>query len=470
MIDFLKNPYKYVQGVGNNQSITAKLSEILKKESKRDVVPENYFYLTDLVNPASAYWSRSVSSEVSNSSETLRKLVLGKRIESLASIWFKKLPDFVSEQGKLDGAFVGVPGVVGKLDFLIGESIVELKSKQSLPESESDVLGRYLHDVEQLAFYSVLSPSEPKENYLVFINQSRPYKFKAFKLVVGDFGKVKSVMLRRIKGLKKAVEDKDCKVLGRCRYFDRGCKFQDNRICDCESLASVPDTIISAVELKYDPGMTEVFQSEIEKSAFSGNLYLISDLISPRKKIMRYKLKKSEETPAYAKSDYDAYVSFLESLVRGLPYRVSREQRAEVGKKVFDDRLMIGQKWLCLPCSGVPDGRLVPYTVKYGSASNREYALRPNEFHVKQLGLICASYGVTSGLIFVIYPHLSDLIQTFEVSFKSDLKEIQPQIKDVLDRLDKAMETGDFSALHPCPEFFKCGCCGKKDSQRSLRF
>ena len=464
----IENPYKYVQSTNNHLSVTALLNRTAKEGSTRDVVPKTYFYLSELINPVQAYWTRMKPSEVPTSGETERKFALGKKIEKLASIWFKRLPDFILEQGKLDGAHAEVPGVVGRVDFLIGDSIIELKSKHRLPESREEVMKLYPQDVEQLAFYSVLYPTRPKENHLVFISQTRPYAFRVYKLATTDFGKIKSVMLSRIGDLRRALQTEDCSNLGRCRYFEAGCKFGENSVCSCESLKQVSDAVLSAVELSYDDEFTKLLQTEMEKSSFAGNSYTVLDMIAPRTKIMRERFGEDRGSPDLKT---ERSISFLEDLVRKLPYRVSREQMNKIRTGVFDDRLMIAQRWLNLPSSGRQGGEPMPYIVKCSSTDRREYSTKPNQFYLRHLGLVCAAYGATRGLIFVIYPALGDLIQTFEINFKGSIKELQPVMKETLDNLDSAMndetldgpekaqENQNFSQLQRCPEFFGCECC-----------
>ncbi len=451
MESLLKYPWQYVTSSSNHQSITAKLVGTLNATNKQDFFPEAYFYLTHLINPINAYWAKLNSSSVANSNNTARKLFLGQKIERLVSIWFKKLPDFILEQGKLDGAFVGIPGVVGKFDFLIGDSIIELKSKDELPKDKDEIIKLYPQDIEQLAFYSALHPMQPKENYLIFINQAHPYKFKAFRLITTDFGKIKSIMLSRISQLKNAIEKKDYSSLGRCRYFSLGCKFKENNVCNCDSLNSISDTITTAIELFYDDEFTKLLQSEMEKSGFKGDVYTTLDLMKPRKKIMVDKLNISEEE--FSDMKREGYISCLDNLVKKLPYKPTKEQRKIIREGIFDDRLIIAQRWLNLPSSSKLSGELVPYIIKCGKSSDQTLASKPISLNVAELAIICASYGVSKGLIFIIYPNLNDLIHTFEINFKN-LREVQVKIKETLDKLDKAMKDGEFLSLEPCLKFF----------------
>ena len=81
----LKYPWKYVHSTSNHQSLNAKLVETLNATNKQDFFPEMYFYLTHLINPINAYWTKLTTSTVSNSNDTARKLFLGNKIDSLCA-------------------------------------------------------------------------------------------------------------------------------------------------------------------------------------------------------------------------------------------------------------------------------------------------------------------------------------------------------------------------------------------------
>ena len=81
--------------------------------------------------------------------------------------------------------------------------------------------------------------------------------------------------------LDRAVKTGDPGMLGRCRYFETGCKFGDNRKCGCELLNPVKTGIADAVEISYDPEFTRLLENERDRSENLG-VYHVFHLISPR--------------------------------------------------------------------------------------------------------------------------------------------------------------------------------------------
>ena len=96
----------------------------------------------------------------------------------------------------------------------------------------------------------------------------------------------------------------------------------------------------------------------------------------------------------------------------------------------------------------------MPYIVKVTKAVP-DY--KANAFHLRQLALTCAGFNADKGLIFVFYPDL-DQVRVFKVSFRDSLGRAKKEIVSLLDEMDRASESGDFSSLPECPSFF--GCCG----------
>ena len=194
-MDIISTLNALVKSINSNESLAGLIKKQISNEGQKDsFVPESYYYLTHLVNPIVTYWSRK-NKDIKRSNEILRKLFLGKKLERMAGYWFRKLPQFITEEGKLDGAFVGIPRVRGSIDFRIGDKIIEFKTKDELPSSSEELFLKYPQDVEQIAFYSVLDTIRSNENYLVFMNNTAPYKIKAFKIKTNDPGKIKSLLI-----------------------------------------------------------------------------------------------------------------------------------------------------------------------------------------------------------------------------------------------------------------------------------
>ena len=452
MNPILEMPYEVVE----KREINRHLTDLLKEASKRknDYKLKEYFNLSELINPANAYHERTREEgvQIFNSEETEKRLNLGKKIERETSFWLKEMEGFESEQDKLDGAFVGVPGVVGRIDFLIKDSVIELKSKKEMPENEEEIFRKYPQDVEQLAFYSVLRSSKIEKNYLVFITQSEPYEIKAYRLLTKDFGKVKSILINRRDRLKKALEDKDPSMLGRCRYFRNGCKFEDNKVCSCELMNPVSESVFGAVELSYDPEFTETLRTRQEESS-KNRFYYVSHLISPRAQL-DVSHRKAYVESGERKASLHAFETSVRRMIKDNGHQLSPEEREKL--KIIDSRLNLSRsRWIRLPSSSSSEQEILPYLVKVTNA-NPDYG--PNNFHIRQLALTCAAFNVKKGLIFVSYAE-TKIVKSFEIVFRSSLSRIENQIRELLDEIDGASESGDYSALPKCPGFF--GCCNE---------
>lgn len=449
-MSFIKRLKGYKKFVSNFESISAMLKGNLIAQKRESFFPSNYYYLTHLVNPAHTFWNKKFP-DTPKSDDLARKLFLGNHLGRLASAWFRKLPKFFVEEGKLDGAFVGIPGVRGNLDFKIGDAIIEFKTKDTLPISVDDIFVNYPQDLEQLAFYSVLHPLNPRENYLVFMNNIPPYKFKAFKVITKDFGKVKELLMRRMKILNEAFKQDDCSNLGRCRYYGNDCQFEENKICKCSEMEPLHTIILrDGLDVVEDASFTQLLQSEQGKSTVPNDMFTTKDIIAPRKYLMEKKLNIEEEW----KSDdlREEYSACLGNLIKKLPMQLTSAQSEQIKNSIRDPRAYIAHKWLLVKTSIKPSGEDLPYTVKVNKTPRLEWATGPGEYAIAELAIICALYGKSKGLVFTVYPILDDLVHVYEVVFNNP-EEILKIIKERIDSLEKATENGEILSVEACPEF-----------------
>lgn len=208
----------FVTGITYDESLSSLLKREMDSKLIEDPAPKKYYYITHVTNPAQIYFSR-VHPEIKKPPEIARKLARGKQLHNFAGFWFKNLPDFYAEEGLLDGVWVGVSGVRGKIDYRVGNSLLEFKTKDNLPNSPEEIISTYPNDLEQIAFYSIIHPLSPKNNYLVFMRNSSPFELKAFKIDIKDKGAIKSILLSRIDLLNKAFDAEDPSKLGQCRYL-----------------------------------------------------------------------------------------------------------------------------------------------------------------------------------------------------------------------------------------------------------
>lgn len=455
MIDFVNG---LVSTIAYNESLASMLKAMLQDTKKKPFVG-NYYNLTELCNPSQAYWTR-ISPKIEKSIALQKKLNWGTELHKVCDAWLKTFPDFAISEGTLDGAWVGIPGVRGRIDCRIGESIFEIKTKEKLLESTEELLPRYPHDVEQIAFYSVIHPCHDKINYIISIKDSSPFELKVFKIEIKDPNRVKSLMKSRMKLLDRALEEKNPISCGRCRYFGAACQFQDANLCNCEKLEPLSiEQLELATEITYDEDMTKKLEETRKKYHSSRKFFSTLNIISPRKH--KYDIK-SEWIPNKEK---DESKSYLGALIKKLPIRLSLSERENIFNSSLEPRLHVPYRWVNLKTSMNQDSPVVPYIIKANMLEDAP--ARPNEYFIAELGLILANYGKTKGLIFIICPKKDNFVQVFEVTYKKT-NEILNKTREIIDNLEKSEK--DLFTLPPCPSFMNDkGACSLMDECHSRK-
>jgi len=417
-----------------NESIAAMLRKNVDEQLKVKSSPKIYYYVTDLCDPCQTYW-KQVRPDVKRPKELLRKLFRGTQLHKNASYWLSTFEEFSVYEGKIDGIYVDLPGVRGSIDYLLGKKIVDLKTKDKVPDTPEDVLNNYPQDVEQISFYSAIHPENPLENYILFMENSHPFKLKAFKIKIKDLGRIKSLILDRIKKLNFAFENKNPSALGRSRYHNKTCYLCEEKLCNCEELAPLS----KLVEIK-------------EKIKAPLNVFTIWNLLAP---VECYnELVLGVKPPPYNSDEKDEYTLCLRNLVEQLPFKVNLNDKQGIKSSLKEPRLYLGFKWLKINTSANPSGTFIPYLIKVSNSAETRTAIKPNSFHLAQLGIFAAAYGKSKGILFVVYPKLNDLIQAYEVSYQNT-PDMLKYIKKLIDNLEKSIKDKDGSNLPPNPPFIK---------------
>lgn len=463
----LRNFSCFVKDARIEESLSSVLKQKMKTEKSVRPIPKDYFYVTHVTNPAKFFWEQKHST-LEKTDSVNRKLILGKKLEKTANYWFRALPNFSLEEGILDGVWVDIPGVRGSIDYRIGDSLVEFKTKDKLPETPEEIIEKYPQDVEQLSFYAILHPELPKENYLVFMTNTKPYKLKAFKVKILDHGRLKTLLLSRISLLRKAIGNDDPTGLGRCRYYDGGCEYNDHKICNCSEQESLStESLKKSVEVSFDEKFTQQIDQMRKIRPDTKGYFSVHDIIAPRK---YYIFAKGLEAENGWKGDSkrDGYLACLSNVIRKLPLTPSPEEMKEAASLLKDKRLKISQKWIKLKSSTKDNGEIVPYIIKVDAAKDKKQIGKPRGYSLAELAIICAAYGKSRGLIFTVYPELDDHIQVHEVTINNS-GNVLKYAKSVLDNLEKALKAEDISVVHPCPEFMndegKCPLMEKCNSE-----
>ena len=431
----------------SNESIAGIFRKQFKSINRPDKLPEKYFFLKSLCNPTETYYSY-VYPDIEKTIELSFKLNWGKQLHKLSVFWFELLPDFRVHEGKIDGLNVGVPGVRGSIDYFIGDSIFELKTKHRLPLNEEEIFTKYIQDLEQLAFYAVVHPENPKINYLVFMKDSPPYNIKAFKVIIKDLGKIKSLLITRIDSLKEAISNKDPSRLGKCRYYNINCIYQQKKICNCENLIPISDEIIrKSAEVTFDEDMTKNLEETQKNRNLPKDLFSVYNILAPRKYLgsKNNKLKKFE--PEEEENKKNMYKAIMEKIIFELKFNLDYSLKSEIKSLLTEHRLRIPFKWTNLKSSINIEGEKIPYIIK---VSNSKDTRKPNEYYLAELGVICSVHNKINGLIIIIYPELNDFIKVFEVKY-SNIEKISEDVKEIIDTLEK--ENINFNSFPPCIGF-----------------
>jgi len=452
-MDIIDEINQFVVGTTYDESLSSLLKKVMDSQLSEEPTPKNYFYVTQVTNPAQTYFTR-FHPEVKKSPETARKLAYGKQLHNFASIWFKNLPGYMAEEGLVDGAWVGIPGVRGKIDHRVGESLLEFKTKDSIPSTPEEIISNYPQDLEQLAFYSAMHPSHPKNNYLVFMKNSVPFDIKAFKIEINDNGVIKSILHSRITNLNKAIDTKDPSKLGKCRYFDTGCQYQEKNICSCAEFSPIKtDALQKALALTFDENFTKELVQAREMSAIPRVFSLsIRDIIAPRKHYM--------ETIAclessYNSDDIDEFKACLWSSIRLMKKHneidLNGSERLSIFEAQQDPRIRIGFRWLKMKSSVHPEGEIVPYIEKI-SMVDETRSTKPGPYHLAELGIICAMFGKSKGLLIRVFPNREKTVQVHHITYKNP-EEILKTVISMINATEDAEKKGDLSSLPPCPSW-----------------
>jgi hypothetical protein len=461
----IENICSSVSNIKPYESISGMLRNVIDEENlKIRSSPTSYYYLTDLTNPIGAYYDRV--NPTPNPPELARKLIRGTQLHNFSYYWFRDIPNFNVEEGLLDGALVGIKGVRGKIDYLIGKSIVEFKTKDENPKDVDEVTSHYSNDLEQLIFYAAIHPSRPKQNILVFMENVKPYNFKVFRVEIKDFNKIESTIKERIKLLDESIENKNPAPLGRCRYYNFDCKYRVNKICNCEGLEPVDLKYLEeSIEISFASKFTELLEFARDSSEISDIFGLTSfDIIAPRKHCMTSVLGIEDGYKGNpVTEEYKACLgNCLYLMKKKYDLNLSKDEIDELQKAHRDPRIRCGIRWFKISQSGKENDIIAPAITKVSDfVDDIRHTKKPSKYSIAELGIACATYKKNTGLIFYVYPKVNDLVKVFKVSFDNP-KKIFTMVKKQVDSLQSSKTKEDFLSLPKCPSYF-CKHCPTYD-------
>jgi hypothetical protein len=453
---------KSVKNIESNET----LSGIIKKKSleipKSNSSPPEYFFLTSVCDPYKEYM---VNKFPENNFEKLaeKNFIIGKKLHSFADRWFKGMKEFVSSESTLDGFYLGIKAK-GKIDARIGNSIIELKTKKDLPENVEAIFRFNSRDIEQLAFYTVLDPLRPKINYLVFMTQTSPYKFKVFKMEITNHDKIEEILKKRINTLRGTILGKTTPSnLGKCRYCPWECNLKREGKCNPDVLNDLGCEVKDYLILEEDTS----FKEELEKSmeSLSGNIdfYTLYNILAPRKYFNKYIRELSEE-PFESNREETQNQDYFNHLIFNLDIlHLDKKDLEEIPEPILDKVYFPKKGWMKIRDLGNPQGKILPF-ITYASSTTYEKAMiNPSEYKIAELGVAALIHGRSRGFILMYYPNLGNQFKVFDVNFSFEpiLKQKINEIIKILD--DKNIEK--FQTLPGCPIYMHNNCSFKKECE-----
>jgi len=450
---------RFLGSVTPNLSLSSTIERTIKLLNESTPAPNSYYFLTDLTNPQQKYW-KIIAPHVKKSNTLTKKLIMGNKLQAKFSNWCRLLPDLQVEEGLLDGAYVGIPRVKGKVDYIINNMIVELKTKEKIPESIDEVFEKYPNDLEQLVFYSALHPNNPEKNILLFMQDKKPHTMKAFEIITKDFDVIKSLIMERIKLLDESVRsgtavEKPFTKLGQCRYHIHGCEFHEAGVCRCDKISPID---LSRLKKAIDITVSDEFKRKLDEKArefadASSTKIYPNNIIAPRKHFITNILEL--EKPSFEGMDekFIFRTCLSTAIYKSNLAKFTPEEKIKLQEKNFDNRFSIPFNWLRLPSSSNPGNEIsLPYITTV-NLSDTNYG-KPSLYHIAELGVICAGYGISKGVILTIFPKKNKTVNAFEVNYKSgEIKNMQDTIRSVINEIESAQKEEHLSMLHACPDF-----------------
>jgi len=443
--DFRNSILDHVDDFERDAQLVGKL---LDNRIEQSAGRPDYFYLTDLVNPQTAFWDHvGASPEHTERQEEL--FAHGKRMESYARKAFANIDEFVEAEATIDGAENDIPGVRGKIDFRFRDSIVEFKTSEYMVESPDDIWSLAPQDIEQLLFYSVIWAHDNPTHYLIYMLSEEPKSTRAFEITIEDPGELKTRLRSRKSNIQYAIDTDNPIMLGRCRYYDHTCHIQQDDICSCDELDPLEtEPLEEAVTVQRDHQLeeeiVEAFQELRERVGAVGAW----DLYAPRQWYAR-QFEGQERDGDYVSPEWVHGALETAGLTPG-PF-------TELESPKIDGQL------LCTPKARFvertrstnrgPETQWVPARIVA-----KDYDSPPDSYRLKnqfmKVGCACAATGHRTGLLIIELPNSETEVDVHEITF-NDPDGIRQKIIERLSEMNEAVYQEDPEMVPECPDFIQ---------------
>jgi hypothetical protein len=414
--------------------------------------------VTDLLDPRPAFW-RSVAPVPPTEAEALR-LREGRDVHE----WLgRRLAPAAAREVR-----VRRDGIVGRIDIL-DDRPLELKSTANVPRVSEDPRDSRPAYIEQLAMYGALVDRHDGRLVILGAPATPPPETRVWDVALGDLSAIFREMGRRAAQLRRARETGRSDGLPRCGWFDRGCAFQREGVCDCSGA---------------EPNLGEVVLDEVTKvtpnpEAAAAIAGLLREAPVAEPGVARFR-----ELAYPRRAYFDGVDREAELEPEGLGRSGPPDETWSAVQAVLEDGAL-GEYELRHdpsgePAEAIPTFRGAPVLVKSSRSlapvpADRLLADRPH--YLLELALRCASLGLPVGWLVLgmeRIPSESEWIRVQQVRFGS-----LPGLAALLERrkagLARARRDGDPSGLPVCPPWMAercphraiCGCSAGTTSGRT---
>jgi hypothetical protein len=414
--------------------------------------------VVDVANPIQALMKRLAPATTEDPSIRAR-LAYGRRKGEEARFWFQRLQGYIGSEGSVDCALGGLPGVRGRVDFRLSQSIIELKTTRYEMEEPSQAFDVAPQDLEQLAIYILSTSRERDEHFLVYFHEGSPTPFRCFSVRIQKPEALRQYFKARLAGLKFAWERRDPSSLGRCRYFERGCNFRLAKLCPCESRPEIDvGPLRDCLQLVRAPKLqVELLEASKSPRPPSEGRFSAWELFVPRKAYASRVGIDIVERPM-RDQDYQFRLDAERRLVRSTA-AADRFDLSLTGTDGQPRRLRgLGISTVLLASTrDGPRDAILPTIVRVPGSP---VPFRTDNFpdvYKSQLGVHCAIRTLSEGLVILLYPTHPGELQCFRLRFEQ-IGAIRAKLNQRLAAIETSINRSTPTELVTCPDFVRKSC------------
>lgn len=419
-----------------------------------------YLWPSELSNPAQAFYDR-MGIDAPKDDVLKDRLAAGNVVGRMFAASVRKVEGMHGEESTLDGAYVDMEGIVGRIDNRYKDSIVEFKTTPYDIVSGEDLWNLAPQYIAQLLVYAAIWTKESREHLVVVMSMidRKPGELRVFRVKIQDMRLLRRHVAALRDLLAECIEKETPETLGRCVYFDNHCQYQAAGACGCEEFSiKIRDWLGQGVTVDLDENLTDKLQAVWQDSREARPLHPI-ELQSPRQHYSlhvhgddAFSFAPLNVRRAEAKDRLRRALMTSGLLAAGTDI-ASLERPAEPGPA-------IGYTWLKLPkTKGTGSTKQVAPALLREWDEGREPGGQDGKmiYGARQIAAVAAFHGLASGYILWDTPNLSAPVRATKVKVTKQGAARNVVVQDV-HKIRKAVEAKDPSNLDLCPDFVRRDC------------